>query len=281
MGSIYKRGDTFWIKYYRNGKPYRESTRSKKEADAKRLLKKREGEIAGGKLPGIYFDKVLFDELAENFLNDYRINAKKSLVRAERSLGHLKRTFEGYRVINITADRIGAYIDSRLTEGAANATINRELAALKRMLNLGKRQRKVDQVPYIPMLEENNVRKGFFEHPEFIALRNALPCHLKGFVTFGYKVGWRVSEIANLTWHWCPGPELNRHGTMCRGILSPLRLPVPPPGRQWKIGQNRKSVDGHQVPYTGLDCKQKRPAAPEYHKAKAKNSLSKMFAGSA
>jgi integrase len=200
MGSIYKRGGTFWIKYYRNGKPYRESTRSKKEADAKRLLKKREGEIAGGKLPGIYFDKVLFYELAENFLNDYRINAKKSLVRAERSLGHLKRTFEGYRVINITADRIGAYIDSRLTEGAANATINRELAALKRMLNLGKRQGKVDQVPYIPMLEENNVRKGFFEHPEFIALRNALPCHLKGFVTFGYKVGWRVSEIANLTW---------------------------------------------------------------------------------
>ena len=115
MGSIYQRGNTYWIKYYRNGKPYRESTRSRKEADAKRLLKKREGEIANGKPPGIYFDKVRFDELAENFLNDYRINAKKSLVRAERSLGHLKRTFEGYRVINITADRIGAYIDSSNT----------------------------------------------------------------------------------------------------------------------------------------------------------------------
>jgi len=23
MGSIYKRGDVFWIKYYRHGKPYR------------------------------------------------------------------------------------------------------------------------------------------------------------------------------------------------------------------------------------------------------------------
>ena len=55
MGSIYKRGKTYWIKYYRNGKPYRESTKSKKEADAKRLLKKREGEISQGKLPGIYF----------------------------------------------------------------------------------------------------------------------------------------------------------------------------------------------------------------------------------
>jgi hypothetical protein len=97
MGSIYKRGKTYWIQYYRNGKPYRESTNSKKEADAKRLLKRREGEISDGKLPGIYFDKVRFDELAEGFLRDYRINNRKSLVRAELSTGHLKRYFEGCR----------------------------------------------------------------------------------------------------------------------------------------------------------------------------------------
>jgi hypothetical protein len=70
MGSIYKRGNTYWIQYYRHGKPLRESTKSKKEADAKRLLKKREGEISEGKLPGIYFDRVKFDELAEDFLRD-------------------------------------------------------------------------------------------------------------------------------------------------------------------------------------------------------------------
>ena len=87
MGSIYKRGTVYWIKYYRNGKPYRESTKTSKEADAKRLLKRREGEIANGKLPGVYFDRVRFDELAADFLSDYRINAKRSLVRAERSVG--------------------------------------------------------------------------------------------------------------------------------------------------------------------------------------------------
>ena len=118
---------------------YRESTESRKEADAKRLLKKREGEISEGKVPGIYFDRVRFDELA----------------------------------------------------------------ALKRMLNLGAQRTppKVDRVPYIPMLKENNVRKGFFKHGEFLALREALPFYLKGFVTFGYNTGWRVSEIENLTWN--------------------------------------------------------------------------------
>jgi len=202
MGSIYKRGNTYWIKYYRHGKPYRETTKSKKEADAKRLLKKREGEISEGKLPGIYFDRVGFDELAEDFLRDYRINQRKSLDRAKRSAGHLKRYFEGYSAPNINSPKIGAYIESRLEEGAANATINRELSALKRMLNIGARQTppKVDRVPFIPMLKENNTRKGFFEHPEFMALRDSLPSYLKGFVTFAYKTGWRLSEITGLTW---------------------------------------------------------------------------------
>jgi len=202
MGSIYKRGKVYWIQYYRNGKPYRETTKSRKEADAKRLLKKREGEISEGKLPGIYFDRVKFDELAEGFLRDYRINQRKSLRRAKNSVEHLKKYFEGYRVPYITSPKIEGYVESRLEEGAANASINRELSALKRMLNLGARQTppKVDRVPYIPMLRESNTRKGFFEHGEFLALRDALPSYLKGFVTFAYKTGWRFSEIAGLTW---------------------------------------------------------------------------------
>ena len=114
MGNIFQRGKVYWIQYYRNGKPYRESTKSKKEADAKRLLKKREGEISEGKLPGIYFERVRFDELAEDFLRDYRINQKKSLVRAERSVGHLKRYFEGMRATEINTPRIEAYVESRL-----------------------------------------------------------------------------------------------------------------------------------------------------------------------
>jgi integrase len=73
---------------------------------------------------------------------------------------------------------------------------------LKRMLNLGAKQTppKVDRVPYIPMLKENNIRKGFFEHGDYLALRDALPNHMKYFATFAYKTGWRASEIASLTW---------------------------------------------------------------------------------
>jgi integrase len=202
MGSIYKRGNIYWIKYYRFGKPYRESTKSKKEADAKRLLKKREGEISDGKLPGVHFDKVRFDELADDHLLDLEINHKKTIKRTKSSIKHLGKVFAPVRVVDITTDRIRRYITKRIEEGAANATINRELSALKRMLKLGFEHDppKVRRVPKIPMLDENNVRKGYFEHGQFLALKDSLPDYMRGFVTFAYKIGWRDTEISTLKW---------------------------------------------------------------------------------
>jgi len=227
MGCIYKRGKTYWIKYYRNGKPFRESTRSHKEADAKKLLKRREGEISQGKIPGIYFDRIKFDELAKDLLLDYKINQKKSLPRVERSIKNLKEFFGGFKGTEITSPMIQQYIERKLKcfcrrcnkafdqgsicpfcgsekvkKGAENATINRELSALKRALNLGARQTppKVDRVPFIPMLKERNVRQGFLEHNEYVDLKEALPDYLKPIITFGYKSGWRLSEVLGLTW---------------------------------------------------------------------------------
>ena len=83
-------GDVWWIKYYRHGKPYRESSGSTKITDARDLLKKRDGEVIEGKLPGIHFEKVTFNELAEDYLTDYRINKKDTIEKAERSVEYLK-----------------------------------------------------------------------------------------------------------------------------------------------------------------------------------------------
>ena len=213
MGTIYRKkwkdnngktqeGKTWWIQYYRNGRRYQESSKSNGKRVAIDLLKQREGDISKGRIPGIHFDRVTFEELAEGFLGDYRINQKKSLVRAERNVRHLRAFFEGYRVPEITTLKVQAYIEQRLEQRAKNATINRELSALKRMLNLGARQTppRVDRMPYIPMLKENNTRKGFFEQGDFEALREALPDYLKGFATFAYKTGWRLLEIEDLAW---------------------------------------------------------------------------------
>ena len=203
MGSIYQRGNIYWIKYYRDGKPYRESSKSNREADARRLLHKREGEIAEGKRPGIYYDRIRFRELLQDYILDYKVNGKKTLAKAQRIVRlHLLPFFGNCPVSRVNTPMIKRYIGHRLDQGVSNATVNRELSAIKRTFNLASRctPPKVAQVPYVPMLKERNVRRGFFEHDEFLALREALPPYLKGMATFAYKSGWRMGEITGLTW---------------------------------------------------------------------------------
>lgn len=203
MGSIYKRGRVFWISYYRNGRQFCESAKTDKKTVAERILKQREGSIAEGKLPGVYFDRVRFEELVEDLLNDYAVNGKRSAEKtAQRVRLHLDPFFHDMRVSQITTATVNAYISRRLGERASNASINRELAALKRAFNIGAQGGKLsrDNVPHIPMLQENNTRTGFFEHEQFLILRDALPKHLQGFATFGYKTGCRFGEICGLKW---------------------------------------------------------------------------------
>jgi hypothetical protein len=151
--------------------------KSTKETDAKRLLRQRLGQISEGRFFGLRPERVRFEELAQDFLSDYRINGRCSLDKAERSVRHLQRFFGGMRAVDITTNKVRTYVSERLDEAVSNAEINRELAALKRMFNLALQQTppKVPQKPYIPMLQEHNVRKGFFEHDQFVAHRAALP----------------------------------------------------------------------------------------------------------
>ena len=108
--------------------------------------------------------------------------------------------FDFDKMIDISTDRIKAYIVQRQDEEASNATINRELSCLGRMFTLGLKAGKASPKPYIPMLKENNVRTGFFEWEDFFKLEENLPIYLKSVVTFAYYTGWRSDEIRSLKW---------------------------------------------------------------------------------
>ena len=209
MGSIYKRKNSanWWIKYYEEGKPYRESSGSTRKRDAQRLLAKRQGAIATGKFTGIQPEKTTLQELFKDLVNDYKINRKRNLNLVKHYVKKLKAYFGGIRAQSITTDMVRAYVAQRQEEVSERtkrtptpATINRELSALRRALNLGRQAGKVVRVPHIPMLREDNVRKGFFHHRDYLRLKMAIPIYLRPILTLAHFSGMRKGEILQLRW---------------------------------------------------------------------------------
>jgi integrase len=140
--------------------------------------------------------------LAENLIRDYRINHRASISDVEsRWKLHLRPVFGALLPSQITSDLLDKYVDQRLKAGAANATINRELAALKRMLNLGYNATppRVYFIPRFPRLYEDNVRKGFLRDEQYRRL--LIFCSESWFqalVEAAYTYGWRLGELLSL-----------------------------------------------------------------------------------
>jgi integrase len=203
-GRIYRqKGSTiWWIKFYRNGEPFRESTGTSDKRKATRALNHRLAEVTTGKFVGPYVERVLIAELADDFLRDYRINGKSSLDDAEaRWRIHLQPVFGSLRASQVTSSLVNTYVDQRQEAGAKNATINRELAALKRMFNFGRKATppKVVFVPAFPRLVENNIRKGFLEDAQYEKLlESCLELWFQTIVELGATYGWRVGELLKL-----------------------------------------------------------------------------------
>src|SRR5947209_16290473 len=77
-GSIYQRGNVWWVKVYVDGKPQRESSGSEKYEDAKRLRDKLLGQKHRGEIHGGAPDKVTVGELLDDFLQYAKANVRES-----------------------------------------------------------------------------------------------------------------------------------------------------------------------------------------------------------
>ncbi len=192
----------WWMKYYRDGRPFYESTRTTDRTEARRTLKACEGQVASGLHHGPKVDRTRFEDLVAGIRQDYALNERKSGRRLNDFIRHLTDHFKQLRASAITTDRIKSYVAKRRAEGAANGTINRELACLKRMFKLALQHtpQKVARIPHIPMLEEHNVRSGFFSHEEYLAVRGALPDYAQIAVSIAYYTGLRIGEVLGLEW---------------------------------------------------------------------------------
>jgi integrase len=228
-GRIYQRGAIYFIAYTHGTHEFRESTRSRNLEQAKRLLERRLAECGP---EGPVGERVPFDDLCRLYLEEYQVRQFRSPDTAGGRVKNLRGFFGETPANAITTALIRQYQTLRRRAGAAAATVNRERAALRRMFRLARATGRLTVAPYFPeVLPENPPRQGFFEHAEYLAVRQHLPAPYQDVLDFAYYSGWRRREITELTWDeidW-PGGVIRLHPARSksgRGRVAPMSASV-------------------------------------------------------
>jgi integrase len=145
-------------------------------------------------------------ELISDCAMHYRMNDKEPYAQNVEALwrNHLQKFWGSYTASEITTSKQREYQQKRLHEGAANASVNREIAVMSKALRLGydHEPRKIFAVPRLIFLPENNARKVFVSKEQLTKIREAAAtCSWPWFrviLELGFWLGWRRSELISL-----------------------------------------------------------------------------------
>jgi integrase len=242
---LYQRPDSevWWITYTTaDGRRVRESAKTTDRDAAQRILDDKRGRIARGEVFVPRLDKITYDEAKADLRVYYETHRTRDVAEADARLKHLDAFFSGRRLSTIGQDTVTEYAAQRLapkkaedgTEipGAANGTINRELATLSKLLRLAYEHGKLQRLPVVKKLREADPRAGFVTREQFMTIRQHLPEELQAAMTVAYTFGWRKREVLDLkkgqynakegTLRLDPGTTKNREGRVVR-VTSELR----------------------------------------------------------
>jgi integrase len=201
------------------GKEVRESTGQTDEGKAQKYLKRRVREVENDKdgikpFAGPQAERIRIscgvippedrkpdcDCLCCTLERDFRLRGKASV----QNLSNLKRVrldFALRKAAALRAEQVDGYIEQRLGEGSAPASINRVTQLLGQAFNLAIRQKRLASAPFIRHLSEaGNVRQGFYTAAEFKAILSNMPEYLQDYMRWGYRVGMRKRQIDSLLW---------------------------------------------------------------------------------
>jgi integrase len=200
-GRIFKRGRGWWIAFYVDGREQRESAKTSNENAAQKYLRKKLKEVHAHELdPAKPFitqrdRRRTVDNLMDGLKADFEIRGKWN-PQANSNVQHVRAAFGNIRATALTGEQVDHYIQRRLSDGAAKASINRVTQLLKQAYGLADLP-----APRIRRLDEtDNVRRGFFTEAEVRRVLTNLPSELADFTLFAWLTGMRKGEIASLRW---------------------------------------------------------------------------------
>lgn len=256
-GSLYRNNDVahWWMQFYQSGKRVRESTKCADKVDAQKVLERRLLEAAGFTLRGIPPGTATIDDLAQLVFADHELkDCKDQKEPKQRYAKHVATRWGKRKADKLGTADIRAYVQERKFEGAANATINRELEIVRRGFVLGAREEPplVFDAPHFPKLPEKNARQGFLEHYQYEKLLEKLPPELKALFVCGYHVGARKGELRKTRWEWIDweADVIRVPGAMTKNS-APRTLPIYGDMMRWLEDQREKCPAGNPYVFFG------------------------------
>lgn len=192
-------GRFWWIQWSQSGRVIRESTKTTEEAEARRMLAIREGEVAkGGRPIQPRMDHTTWEEAAQDLREHYEATGSRNLAEYDRRVIHLTRFFRGWRIANIDPAAVKRYTTARKGQGMKPATIRRELGTLTTLLKVAYENQKLARVPVVRKPAEGPARSGFFEAAEYAAVVARLPEDVQAALEIMRIYGWRKREALDL-----------------------------------------------------------------------------------
>lgn len=197
--ALYQRGRVWYADFYNGKARVQISTGTANRRLAEKFLNSRMSEASRGKYAKPV--RITLSELGKQYM-DYAKANKRSWLRDQQILKHLKDAFGSMLLPDITALPIERYKLARLQE-VSPATVNRELAGLKRLFNLAEQwglYQGRNPVRGIRFLDENNLKLRTLSEGEETALLKCCAPFLQDLVIFAIYTGLRLGEILNLKW---------------------------------------------------------------------------------
>ena len=171
------------------------------KAEAERFRNSYVGRVADGIIGSHRRGAVTVDALLDLLAGEYRVRGQ-NLVTLGCRLKHLRPHMGKRNAQTLLSADIRAYADTREREGAAEATINRELSALHKALAIGRDEDLITKVPSFRTARrrEENIRKGFVEQPDFERLLECLKEPVRLMAIICRYTGWRAGRVISLRW---------------------------------------------------------------------------------
>jgi integrase len=230
-GGLYRRGKVWYFSYYSDGEQRIESSRSTKRRDASDMLADRLSGLRRGEVADVR--KLKYENIRALAVAHYRAKGtlrSKTLpdgtekVRAgTQNFCELDAFFGGMPVYKIGTGRMREFAAHRMQQGISGPTVNRDLALLRKMLNLAVAERMIQSAPKVPMQKENEPRQGFVERPQFEQIRATMPEHLRPYLTFSYETGCRPGATKKIVWPWV---DLERREVRLPAYVVKTRKPL-------------------------------------------------------